>query len=147
MRDVNTITLTGRLVRDAELKSKNGYDVLEFTIASNYAVKRNDEWKEEANFIDCRIFGKRAPKMAQYMPKGKQVTISGELRQQRWTTDAGDKKSRFVVMVENIVLTGGQKQDNQSSRQQQPQSHQDPQPDNIDNFDDDFKSDPTETGY
>lgn len=105
--DINKWTGTGRLTRDAELKYlQSGTPVLNFSIASNYSVKEGDSWKESANFFDCVLWGKIGESLNQYLTKGKDVTISGELRQQRWEKD-GQNHSKVVINVENLKMHGG----------------------------------------
>ncbi len=73
MQDINSVILVARLVRDAEIKYTNtGYAILNFSVASNRSVKRNDTWEDEVSFFNCTLFGKRAESLAQYLIKGKQ---------------------------------------------------------------------------
>ena len=110
MKDINTVTVSGRLTRDGELKFTNGgFAILNFSLASNYSKKVGDSWEEQANFFDCVVLGKRGESLAQYLTKGQQVMVSGEIRQDRWEKD-GEKKSRISIIANDIVLAGGQKQ-------------------------------------
>ena len=110
MKDINTATVSGRLTRDAELRfTSGGFGILKFSLASNYSKKDGDQWKDEANFFDCTILGKRGESLAQYLTKGTQVMVAGELRQERWEKD-GQKQSKVGIMVDNVVLTGGKQQ-------------------------------------
>ncbi len=107
MTDINTLAIAGRLTRDSELKAlPSGTAVCNFSIASNYSVKKNDQWQEEVSYFDCVLFGKRASALAEYLKKGKLVAIAGTLRQERWEKN-GEKHSRVKIMVENIQLLGG----------------------------------------
>lgn len=115
MTDLNAVTLVGRIVRDVEAKTlPSGASVAEFSIASNYSVKRGEQWEEAASFFDCVMFGKRAEALAKYLVKGKQIGISGELRQERWEKD-GQKHSRVKVHVSDIQLLGGRSDGGQAT--------------------------------
>ena len=104
MNDINKVVISGRLTRDAELKyTQGGFAHLFFSIASNYSIKQGDSWVEKANFFDCDLWGKRAEALHQYMTKGQQVFVSGELRHQTWESD-GQKKSRVSINVEDVIL-------------------------------------------
>ena len=107
MRDVNSVTVIGRLTRDAELKYLNGGTaVLEFSIASNYSKKsQSGSYEDAANFFDVSYFGKGAEAVSRYIGKGKQVCIVGELRQERWEKD-GDKRSKVKIMANTVQLLG-----------------------------------------
>lgn len=117
--DIATTTLTGRLVRDAELKhTGGGTAVCGFSIASNYSRKVGEDWKEEASFFDLVMFGRRAEALHRYLTKGQQVAIKASPRQERWEKD-GQKRSAVKFYVDDIVLVGG-RSDNQGSSESSP---------------------------
>lgn len=107
MNDINKVILVGRLVRDAELKYTNsGFAVGKFSLAVNRRRKSGDQWVEEAGFFDVVLWGKTAEALNQYLVKGKQVAIDGELRQNRWEQD-GQPRSKVEISAHNIQLLGG----------------------------------------
>jgi single-strand DNA-binding protein len=107
MSDINHVVLVGRLTRDAELKFTNsGLAIAKLSLAVNRRVKKEDTWQEEGNFFDAVMMGKRAEALAQYLQKGKQIAVEGELRQDRWEQD-GQRRSRVEIFVTNIQLLGG----------------------------------------
>ena len=112
MSDINCVTLTGRLTRDAELKyTQNGGAIVRFSMAVNRSKRNGDgSWAEETSFIDCVYFGKGAESVNSYLSRGRQVAVSGELRQSRWEQD-GQTRSRVEVFVNNLSLLsqGGSK--------------------------------------
>ncbi len=111
MQDINSVILIGRLTRDAEIKYTNtGYAILNFSVASNRSVKRNDTWEDEVSFFNCTLFGKRAESLAQYLIKGKQLAISGSLKQDRWDDKEGHKRSIIKIIVNNVQFIGSKPQ-------------------------------------
>jgi single-strand DNA-binding protein len=107
MIDLNRVVLIGRLTRDAELKyTANGQAVCKFSIAVNRRKKNGEQWVDEANFFDVVVWGRQGESLNQYLVKGKQVGIDGELRQDRWEQD-GQNRSKVEVVVNNIQLLGG----------------------------------------
>ena len=107
MADINKVVLVGRLTRDAELRYTNsGVAMSKFSLAINRRRKVGDQWEEEANFFDVVLWGKQAEALNQYMVKGKQVGIDGELRQNRWEQD-GQPRSKVEISANNIQLLGG----------------------------------------
>lgn len=107
MADINHVVLVGRLTRDAELKYTNsGLAIAKLSLAINRRTKKGDTWQDEANFFDATFMGKGAEAVAQYLTKGKQVGIEGELRQDRWEQE-GQKRSRVEIFVTNLQLLGG----------------------------------------
>ncbi len=105
MADIISVVLVGRLVRDGELKYlPSGQAIVRFSIAVNRARRTGDgKWEEEPNYFDCTYFGKAAEGVSQYLEKGRQVAIQGELRQSRWESD-GQTRSRVEISVNNLSL-------------------------------------------
>lgn len=96
---INNVTLIGNLCGDAELKyTSEGTAVAKFSIAYN-------DYKKEAHFFNCTVWGKLAENLSQYLTKGKQIGIGGELRQNRWEKD-GQKRSTVEINVNKIQLLG-----------------------------------------
>ncbi|MDR1747813.1 MAG: single-stranded DNA-binding protein [Spirochaetaceae bacterium] len=107
MADVNHVILIGRLTRDAELKyTSGGMAVCKFSLALNRRRKNGDQWVEEANFFDIVLWGRAGEAINQYLIKGKQVAVEGELRQNRWEQD-GQARSKVEIMATNVQLLGG----------------------------------------
>jgi single-strand DNA-binding protein len=139
MADINQVVLIGRLTRDVELKYTNsGFAIANLSLAVNRRVKRDDTWQEEGSFFNCVLIGKRAEALAQYLVKGKQIGIQGELRQNRWEQD-GQPRSRVEIFINDIQLLGGRGSE-QSSRSAGGQSDQYSSPEipRADDFDDDI---------
>jgi len=107
MADLNSVNLIGRLTRDAELKyTSGGTPVCKFSIAVNRKKKDGDNWVDEASFFDITLWGRQGEALNQYLVKGKQIGVKGELRQERWEQD-GQKRSRIEVVAMDIQLLGG----------------------------------------
>ncbi|MDR3333295.1 MAG: single-stranded DNA-binding protein [Treponema sp.] len=107
MADLNHVVLIGRLTRDAELKyTANGQAVCKFSIAVNRRKKNGDQWVDEANFFDIVVWGRQGESVTQYLIKGKQVGIDGELRQDRWEQD-GQNRSKVEIVANYLQLLGG----------------------------------------
>jgi single-strand DNA-binding protein len=107
MADINHVVLVGRLTRDAELKyTLSGQAVCKFSIAINRRRKNGEQWEDEANFFDIVLWGRQGESLNQYLQKGKQVGIEGELRQDRWQQD-GQNRSKVEIVANNIQLLGG----------------------------------------
>ncbi len=121
--DMNVVVLTGRLVRGSELRypQNGGTPSLRFSIAVNRNRRGADgSWVEDPSFFDCVYFARNAEAMSQYLEKGRQVAIQGELRQNRWEVD-GQQRSRVEIFVNNLTLLGqGQGGSVQRPQQSQP---------------------------
>ena len=110
MADVNHVILIGRLTRDAELRyTSGGVAVCKFAIAVDKKRKQGDEWVKETSFFDIVLWGKTGEAINQYLVKGKQVAVDGELHQNRWEQD-GQNRSKVEINASNVQLLGGDKQ-------------------------------------
>lgn len=73
---MQTITISGNLGKDAELKStQGGDDVLSFSVA----VKQGWGDKASSNWYRVSVWGKRARSLSDYLRKGTKVVVQGEL--------------------------------------------------------------------
>ena len=106
MADINHVVLVGRLTRNAELKYTNsGAAVSKFSLAVNQRRKKGDQWEDEVHYFDVSLWGKTAEAINQYLVKGKQVGVQGQLRQDRWQQD-GQNRSKVEIFATNVMLLG-----------------------------------------
>lgn len=139
MNDTNIVVLVGRCTRDAELKYSNGgMAICRFSIAVNRRKKDGDSWKDDPSFFDVVYFGKGGETITQYLVKGKQVAVEGELHQNRWEQD-GQSRSKVEIYAENVQLLGGEKHEAHAEAPK-PESKQRPIG-RGEAYDDDFKDD------
>ncbi|MDR0474223.1 MAG: single-stranded DNA-binding protein [Treponema sp.] len=107
MADLNHVVLIGRLTRDSELRyTPNGTAICNFSIAVNRRKKDGDSWSDEPSFFNIVLWGRQGESLSQYLLKGKQVGIEGELRQERWQQD-GQNRSKIEIVADNVQLLGG----------------------------------------
>ena len=107
----NQVILTGRLTKDAELSFLRGTGMPKVTFI--LAVDRNyqkDKNNKKVDFIPAEMIGKHVEKLAQYLTKGKQILVIGELNIDQYEKD-GQKKSFTKVKVDRLEFLGGGKQE------------------------------------
>jgi len=105
--DINSVVLVGRLTRDAEMRYTNsGTAICKFSLAVNRRKRSGDNWEDEVSYFDIVVWGRQGEAVSRFLEKGKQVSVSGELRQSRWEQD-GQTRSRVEVVAANIQLLGG----------------------------------------
>lgn len=101
---MNKVILTnGRLTKDVKLKEANGLQIARFTVA----VKRQFK-KDEADFINCVAFEKRAETIAKFFEKGSPINIKGRLQTGSYEKD-GVKHFTTDVIVDNFEFIAGSK--------------------------------------
>jgi len=100
---VNTVTIVGRLTRDAELKyTQSGMAICKLGVAVSDRKKGADgEWKDDPSFIDCTCFDKVAEAAGNFR-KGNPVHVEGCLKQERWTDKENQNHSKISVLVNRI---------------------------------------------
>lgn len=102
---MNNITITGSLGRDIELRSMpNGDRVGSFSVADSQGRDKPTIW------WNCQLFGKRAESLAQYLTKGQQVTVAGNIAEREWTDKEGNKRKQMDIRVNDIALQGGRRE-------------------------------------
>lgn len=98
---MNAVNLLGRLTKDIELrKTQSGKSFARFTLAVNRRTK-NEQGKQEADFISCVVWDKRAETMYQHLRKGSQVGIEGRIQTGSYERD-GQRVYTTDVVVENF---------------------------------------------
>lgn len=109
---MNKVVLIGRLTKDPELKfaAGTGKGVCRFTLAVNRAYK-----KDEADFINCVAFGKTAETIAQYITKGRELAISGSIRNGSYDAQDGTKRYTTDVIVDSFNFIGAGPNNSKSS--------------------------------
>ncbi|MBN1897391.1 MAG: single-stranded DNA-binding protein [Spirochaetes bacterium] len=105
MNELNVITLIGRIVNEAELKtSAKGKSHLSITLA-NHSVSKED--KEETNFFKVRLWGKLAENTREYLKKGKLIAVCGRLKQYAFDSPAGDRIMIVEIVASQLQFLGG----------------------------------------
>ena len=102
---MNIGIFAGRLGRDGELRTTpSGKQVLNFSLAVD-TFGGGD--KKETLWVSCAVWGERADKLAPFMAKGKQVTVSGDVGLRSYTTQAGESRAEITCNVQRLTLQGG----------------------------------------
>ncbi|EKA7659331.1 single-stranded DNA-binding protein [Salmonella enterica] len=132
-RGVNKVILVGNLGQDPEVRyMPNGGAVANLTLATSdtWRDKQTGEMKEQTEWHRVVVFGKLAEIASEYLRKGAQVYIEGQLRTRKWTDQSGqDKYTTEVVVGQNGTMQmlgsrrdGGQPQNTAPQQPAQPQS-------------------------
>lgn len=101
---MNVWTFTGRLGADAELRTtQSGEKVLGFRVANDvgFGDRKTTQW------VECSLWGRRGEAIAQYMTKGKQVAVSGELTMREFEKRDGTRGAGLSVRVSEVDFMGG----------------------------------------
>jgi single-strand DNA-binding protein len=99
---MNNCTFAGRVGQDATLRKTSGdQSVSSFSIAVN-------RFKKDAGplWVKVTLWGKQADSLTQYISKGKEITVSGEVDLQTYETRDGEKRTDLVLNARQVTLHG-----------------------------------------
>lgn len=105
-RSVNKVILLGRIGRDAETKFTSGGTAKStFSLATTKRYKdQSGEWREQTDWHNIVLW--KMEKVAEFLTKGKQVYIEGELTTRSYEKN-GEKKYVTEVVARDVILLGG----------------------------------------
>ncbi|EBH4484936.1 single-stranded DNA-binding protein SSB2 [Salmonella enterica] len=130
-RGVNKVILVGNLGQDPEVRyMPNGGAVANLTLATSetWRDKADGEMREHTEWHRVVVFGKLAEIASEYLRKGAQVYIEGQLRTRKWTDQSGqDKYTTEVIVGQNGTMQMLGRRDSQPQQGGQQFSGQ-PQP-------------------
>ena len=131
MSGTNIVVELGRVVKDAELVSlgQNGNSfVVKFAIAVNEDVKKGDSYEQRPNYFNVDFFGNYAKAICSSLTQGREVLVSGRLRQDRWTTPEGKTASNILIKASDVTVLREPKKNQapeaRSPETQPPVTHQ-----------------------
>jgi len=106
MASLNVCSFTGRAGRDPEVRYfESGSMVANLTLAV-------EGWKRDSEplWLPLTIWGKNAQVAADYVRKGSQIAVSGQLQNETWSDKAtGEKRSKLILSVSELTLLGSKK--------------------------------------
>lgn len=126
-RGVNKVILVGNLGQDPEVRYlPNGGAVANITLATSesWRDKQTGENKEVTEWHRVVLFGKLAEVAGEYLRKGSQVYIEGQLRNRKWQDQGGQERYTTEVTVNvggTMQMLGGKLEGGQGNRPQQNQ--------------------------
>ena len=111
--DTNVVAITGRLTADPTTRTtQSGKTVASFTVAISGFKK------DETHFVDVTWWPAK-PEHISYFAKGNRVSVSGSLKQERWTGKDGGQHSKIAINAQSVVSM--EKRPDAAPQEQQPQ--------------------------
>ncbi|ELR66310.1 Single-stranded DNA-binding protein [Photobacterium marinum] len=104
-RGVNKVILVGNLGNDPEIRyMPNGGAVANITVATSesWRDKATGEQREKTEWHRVAIFGKLAEVAGEYLRKGSQVYIEGQLQTRKWQDQNGQDRFTTEVVVQGF---------------------------------------------
>ncbi|HHF0501806.1 TPA: single-stranded DNA-binding protein [Vibrio antiquarius] len=104
-RGINKVILVGNLGNDPEIRyMPNGGAVANITIATSdsWRDKATGEQREKTEWHRVVLFGKLAEVAGEYLRKGSQVYIEGQLQTRKWQDQSGQDRYSTEVVVQGF---------------------------------------------
>ncbi|MDD9197099.1 single-stranded DNA-binding protein [Aliivibrio sp. S3MY1] len=142
-RGINKVILVGNLGQDPEIRyMPSGGAVANITIATSesWRDKATGEQREKTEWHRVSLFGKLAEVAGEYLRKGSQVYVEGQLQTRKWQDQNGQDRFTTEVVVQGfngvMQMLGGRAQGAPAGGQQQQQGNwgQPQQPAQQNNF-------------
>lgn len=102
--NINTITLSGNLTRDPELRTlPSGTAVCNLRIANNTRRKEGDEWVDHPNYFNVTVWSGIGEWVAANLSKGDRIVVSGRIEHRQYEDKEGNKREAYDVTAEGLV--------------------------------------------
>jgi single-strand DNA-binding protein len=116
--NLNKVLIGGR-VGTIDLKySKSGSAILNMSVVSNkkWNDKSTGNLQEKASWHRIVVYGKQAENCSQFLKKGSQVYLEGELNYGEYEKD-GIKRYTTDIVASNVQFLGGKKETSEQQAQ------------------------------
>lgn len=108
---MNKVILSGRLVRDIELKqTQSGKEVVSNCIAVQRDYK-NEKGEYDSDFINIVVWGASATYLSKYAAKGDRVELVGRWNVRTYEDNQGQKRTANDCIVESITAFSNKKKE------------------------------------
>lgn len=109
-RGVNKVILIGHLGADPEVRAMpSGESVANLRIATSegWTDKNSGEKQERTEWHRVSLFGRVAEVASEYLHKGSQVYIEGQLRTRKWQDKQGNDRYSTEIVGREMQMIGG----------------------------------------
>ena len=123
----NKAIIMGRLGKDPELKhTPNGNPVCNFSMATSESWKdKSGQKQEKTNWHNIVIWGMLAERCAEYLKKGSQCLVEGQIETRSWEDKDGNKKymteinGKSVQFLDSKTTAGETKKQDEQTKSEQ----------------------------
>ena len=101
-RGINKVILVGHLGQDPEVRyMPNGNAVANFSVATSesWKDKQTGETRDRTEWHRVVVFGKLAEIAGEYIKKGTQVYLEGQLQTRKWQDQSGQDRYTTEVVI------------------------------------------------
>ncbi len=137
---LNEVRLIGNLGQDPDTRftqSGNAVTNLSVATSSRWKDRQTGQWQDRTEWHSVVLFGQPAEFAGEFLRKGSKVYVEGELRTEKWETDAGEKRSKVKIYGRRILALD-RKEDSPSARPDRPTAPPVSRPEILEDFQDDI---------
>jgi len=130
MASINKVLILGYVGNDPDMRTtQSGTTIANISVATTekWTDKHNGSKQERTEWHKCVFFGKVAEVIQQYITKGSQLHIEGQLRTEKWTDQQGVDHYTTKIYGRELVMLGGGQQNRGNQQQPQQGAYQQPQ--------------------
>ena len=128
---MNNWSFTGHIGGDCNTRfTQSGDPIVSFSVG----VKSGFGEKATTTWANCAMFGKRGEAVAQYLKKGAQVGITGEVSLREWQDKEGQKRVNLDVRVNDLTLLGSKDRQESAPQSQSKPAKAKPSQDDYDDI-------------
>jgi single-strand DNA-binding protein len=115
MASLNVVTLIGNVGKDPEIRyTTSGVAIANFSLATTEKWNGKDgSQQEKTEWHRVEVFGKMADIVRDYVTKGKQLYIEGQIVYEEWNDKDGNKRNTTKIKLSGynskLILLGGGK--------------------------------------
>ena len=104
-KGINKVILIGHLGQDPEVRyMPNGNAVANFSVATSesWKDKQTGETRDRTEWHRVVVFGKLAEIVGEYVKKGTQVYLEGQLQTRKWQDQSGNDRYTTEVVINAV---------------------------------------------
>src|ERR1700674_2665284 len=106
-KTINRATILGSLGKDPEIKyTPQGKAVANLSIATNEHYKKDGEWTDRTEWHTVVLWERLAEIAGEYLKKGSQVYIEGQLQTRKWTDKEGQERYTTAIRADRMQMLG-----------------------------------------
>lgn len=107
---MNNVTIIGRVGNDPELRyTPKGTPICELRVGVPTSESDGTAW------ITVTTWAATAEAVVQYVGKGREIGVTGELRSNNWTDNEGNKHQRVTISARKVDFLREPKGDNEDA--------------------------------
>lgn len=119
---MNKVILLGNVGNDPEIKTfESG------TMKASFPLATSEKWtdkegnkKEQTEWHNCEVWGKRAEVIEKYVKKGQKLLVEGKIKTEKWEDKDGNNRYTTKINVADFLFAGGGNGSGESTEQPQP---------------------------